>query len=188
MPKPLFQRPAGRLQGFLQACCLAALVLPFTAQGAALEDVQSLWASGKRDQAIQLAETSLKTTPDDPRLRFSLGTMLLEQQQLERARVLFVGLTEDYPDLPDPYNNLAVIHAARGEYEPARQALTRALELAPDHAQAHENMGDVLMRLAQQSYERALQQALGDDTALKLKLQRVLAFNNARPRLTTGTR
>lgn len=162
-------------------CCLAlAMVGAPTLHAASLDDAQAQWAAGKRDQAIKTAEDGLKATPDDPRLRFALGTMLLEQQQLERARVLFVGLTEDFPDLADPYNNLAVIHAARGEYEPARQSLMRALDLQPDHAQAQENLGDVLMRLAQQAYERAVKQALGDDTALKLKLQRVTAFNTAK--------
>lgn len=174
------------LHALLRAILITATLLcPLLPHAAALEDAQGLWAAGKRDQAIRVAEDALKSNPDDPRLRFSLATMLLDQQQLERARVLLVALTEDYPDLSDPYNNLAVIHAARGEYEPARQSLTRALELQPDHAQAQENLGDVLMRLAQQAYERALTQARGDDTGLKLKLQRVVAFNNARPRTVT---
>ncbi|TXD98850.1 tetratricopeptide repeat protein [Mitsuaria sp. TWR114] len=170
-----------RLPALFRACCVALAMTGATLTHAAvLDEAQAQWAAGKREQAIQTAEAGLKTTPDDPRLRFALGTMLLETQQLERARVIFTRLTEDFPDLADPYNNLAVIHAARGEYEAARQALTRALDLQPDHAQAQENMGDVLMRLAQQSYERALKQALGDDTALKVKLQRVTAFNNAK--------
>ncbi|WP_158218814.1 tetratricopeptide repeat protein [Roseateles aquatilis] len=171
-----------RLHALLRMCCiaLAATAAAPLLHAATIDDAQALWASGKRDLAVKTAEDGLKATPDDPRLRFALGTMLLEQQQLERARVLFVGLTEDFPDLADPYNNLAVIHAARGEYEPARQSLMRALDLQPDHAQAQENLGDVLMRLAQQAYERALKQALGDDTALKLKLQRVTAFNNVK--------
>ncbi len=170
-----------RFTPLLRCLSLALVVLSGPAvQAAALDDAQGLWAAGKREQAIKLAEDALKATPDDPRLRFALGTMLMEHQQLERARVIFMSLTEEFPDLADPYNNLAVIHAARGEYEPARQSLMRALELQPDHSQAQENLGDVLMRLAQQSYERALKQALGDDTALRLKLQRVTEFNGAK--------
>ncbi|SEK28699.1 Tetratricopeptide repeat-containing protein [Roseateles sp. YR242] len=170
-----------KFHSLLHSCCIVLAALTSTAlHAAALEDAQALWASGKRDQAIQAAENALKTTPDDPRLRFTLGTMLMEQRQLERARVIFTSLIEDYPDLADPYNNLAVIHAARGEYEAARQSLTRALELQPDHAQAQENLGDVLMRLAQQAYERALKQPLGDDSALRLKLQRVSDLNNGK--------
>lgn len=164
----------------LTCIALAALACAPALHAAALEDAQGLWAAGKREQAIRLAEDSIKASPDDPRLRFFLATMLLEQSQLERARVLFVGLTEDFPDLPDPYNNLAVIHAARGEYEAARQSLVRALDLQPDHAQAQENLGDVLMRLAQQAYERALKQALGDQSALQMKLQRVAELNGSK--------
>ncbi len=170
-----------KFPALFHSCCIALALLTSTAvHAAALDDAQALWAAGKRDLAVKAVEDALKATPDDPRLRFALGTMLLEQRQLERARSVFTALTEEYPDLADPYNNLAVIHAARGEYEAARQQLMRALELQPDHAQAQENLGDVLMRLAQQAYERALKQALGDDSALKLKLQRVSDLNNGK--------
>lgn len=170
-----------KFHALFHSCCIALALLTSTAvHAAALDDAQALWAAGKRDLAIKAAEDALKATPDDPRLRFALGTMLMEQRQLDRARTIFTALTEDYPDLADPYNNLAVIHAARGDYEAARQQLMRALELQPDHAQAQENLGDVLMRLAQQAYERALKQALGDDSALKLKLQRVSDLNNGK--------
>lgn len=170
------------IQALLRSCCLtlAALSCSTLLHAAALEDAQAQWAAGKREQALKTVEDALKATPDDPRLRFALGTMLLDQQQLERARALFLALTQDFPDLADPFNNLAVIHAARGDYEAARQSLTRALELQPDHAQAQENLGDVLLRLSQQAYERALKLALGDNTALKLKLQRVSELNGAK--------
>ena len=161
-------------------CLTLACLAPWQAWSASTtptQEAQALWLAGKREQAIQFVEEALKKTPDEPRLRFALASMLMEQQQLPRAKQLFVALTQDHPDLADPYNNLAVIHAAQGDYEAARQALVRALDLQPDHAQAQENLGDVLLRLSQQAYERALKLALGDDSGLKLKLQRVSQIN-----------
>ena len=129
-------------------CLTLACLAPWQAWSASTtptQEAQALWLAGKREQAIQFVEEALKKTPDEPRLRFALASMLMEQQQLARAKQLFVALTQDHPDLADPYNNLAVIHAAQGDYESARQALVRALDLQPDHAQAQENLGDVLL-------------------------------------------
>ncbi len=45
---------------------------------------------------------------------------------------MFRGLIEDYPELPEPYNNLAVIYAQQGEYDSARD---RARDRDPHRAQ-----------------------------------------------------
>ncbi|MCH7342252.1 tetratricopeptide repeat protein [Pelomonas sp. CA6] len=161
------------------ALATLSLALPAAAAGP-LDEAQSLWLAGKREQALKLTEAALAQDAGNPKLRFSHASMLLELQRLDAAQAQLESLVQDYPDLPDPYNNLAVVHAAHGRYEQARQALERALLLQPDHAQALENMGDVLTRLAQQSYERALKLALGDASSLKLKLQRVTALNQGR--------
>ena len=65
------------------------------------------------------------------------------------------ALTSDFPELPEPYNNLAVLYAKKGEYEGARVALETAVQAAPDWAVAHENLGDVYVRIAAGEYERA---------------------------------
>ena len=64
-------------------------------------------------------------------------------------------LTRDYPELAEPYNNLAVLHAASGHLEKAREALETALRLDPGYATARENLGDVYLRLAASAYEQA---------------------------------
>jgi tetratricopeptide (TPR) repeat protein len=79
-----------------------------------------------------------------------------DQGNTEAAIAIFQGLTEDYPELPEPYNNLAVIWAKQGQYEKARRALELALASRPDYAIAHENLGDIYARLASSEYDRAL--------------------------------
>lgn len=159
---------------------LAAVLCPPTAAAAgpiaSLEQAQSMWLQGQQQQALQLVRAALQTQPNDSRLRFALASMQLELRQTGEAELGLIGLTQDHPDLADPYNNLAVIRAARGDLASARDALEQALRLQPDHAQALENLGDVLVRLAAQHYERAQRFASGDKQALMLKLQRSRAL------------
>src|SRR3972149_4567020 len=62
-----------------------------------------------------------------------------------------------FPALPEPYNNLAVIYAAQGQYEKARAALEQSIRTHPSYATAYENLGDVYAKLASQAYDKALQ-------------------------------
>ena len=78
--------------------------------------------------------------------------------------------------MADPFNNLAVIHAAQGDLDTARAELEQALRLQPEHAQAQENMGDVLLRLAVRAYQRAQAALVSPSDALALKLRRTQAL------------
>jgi len=69
----------------------------------------------------------------------------------------FVKLTEEYPELPEPYNNLAALHASAGDFDKARLSLEQALRANPLFALAHQNLGDVHAALAERAYARALQ-------------------------------
>src|SRR4029077_13377674 len=69
----------------------------------------------------------------------------------------FTSLTEDYPELPEPYNNLAVLYASKGKYDKPRNPLARAIRTHPSDAIAHENLGDVYAKMASEAYDKALQ-------------------------------
>lgn len=108
--------------------------------------------------------------------------MRMELGDRAQAIRIFTGLTQDFPDLADPYNNLAVLHAAAGELDEAKAALEQALRLQPDHAQAQENLGDVLMRLALRAYQRAQKASLAPSEALANKISRTLALTGDAPK------
>ena len=144
-----------------------------------LEIAQAQWLQGQRQQALQTVQTALGQNPNDARLRFALAVMQMELGHSAEAEAGLVALTQDFPDLADPYNNLAVLHAARGELDLAREALEQAVRLQPDHAQAQENLGDVLLRLAARAYAQALKVSHGDTGALQLKLSRTQALTQA---------
>lgn len=169
------RRRFGAVAGLLAALLSA---LPVAAAGAAtsLEQIQSMWLQGQQAQALQQLRVALQATPNDPRLRFALASMQMETNQSDEAERGLLSLTQDHPDLADPFNNLAVIRAARGDLSGARDALEQALRLQPDHAPALENLGDVLVRLAVQHYERAQRFASGDKRVLTIKLNRSRAL------------
>ncbi|HKW82096.1 MAG TPA: tetratricopeptide repeat protein [Casimicrobiaceae bacterium] len=111
----------------------------------------------------------------NPQARFIRGVIETDEGDTESAIATFQGLTEDYPELPEPHNNLAAIWAREGSYDKARIELQAALAINPDYAIAHENLGDVYARLAAAEYERAIAQEKGDKSAqAKLKLVREL--------------
>ncbi len=88
---------------------------------------------------------------------FKQGLALTEQGKTAEAIKVFTSLTEDYPQLPEPYNNLAVLYAGQGQYEKAKVALEMAIRTHPSYATAHENLGDIYAKMASQAYDRALQ-------------------------------
>ena len=94
--------------------------------------------------------------PRNPQARFLKGVLETDQGNADAAIATFQGLTEDYPELPEPYNNLAVIWAKQGQYDKARRALELALASRPDYAIAHENLGDIYARMASAEYDRAI--------------------------------
>jgi tetratricopeptide (TPR) repeat protein len=106
-------------------------------------------------------------------MRFLKGVALTEQGKAQDAITLFTRLTEDFPELPEPYNNLAVLYAGQNQFDRARAALEMAIRTNPSYATAHENLGDVYARLASQAYSRALQLDSGNQgIAPKLSLIR----------------
>lgn len=136
----------------------AALCFAFApAQADEIADINKMLRGGQLGPALAKVDVALSQRPKDAQLRFIKGVILSEQGKSADAINVFQKLTEDYPELPEPYNNLAVLHAAAGNYDKARVALERAIRTSPTYATAHENLGDVYARLASQSYDKAMQ-------------------------------
>jgi len=173
---------------------LAALVaVPSFADEAA--DVTRLMHSGQQAAALSRVNAYLANNPRDAQMRFLKGVILTEQNKSADAIAIFTRLTEDYPTLPEPYNNLAVLYAAEGKFDKAQAALDAAIRTNPSYATAYENLGDVHARLASQAYDKALQLDSANSTAKsKLTLLRSLvgsmkplASNAAAPAVAPAT-
>ena len=139
-------------------------------------DVRQLMRSGKTTEALVKIEQQLVTRPRDPQMRFFKGLIQRDTGKQAEAIATFTALTEEYPELPEPYNNLAVLFAAQNQFDRARAALEMALKNNPRYAVAYENLGDVYARLAAEAYDKALQiDATSSASVLpKLKIVREL--------------
>jgi tetratricopeptide (TPR) repeat protein len=131
--------------------------LPTPAVANTLPEIQQLMKQGRYPQALEKADAYLARAPRDAQGRFFKGLILTEMNRASEAIAVFSQLTEDYPDLPEPYNNLAVLYAQQKQYDRARQALEMAIRTHPAYAVAYENLGDVYAKLASQAYDKALQ-------------------------------
>jgi tetratricopeptide (TPR) repeat protein len=136
----------------------AATTAPAATPGLApdLAEAARMIQDGQYASARLKIDAALATDPKNPQARFLRGVVQADQDQPDEAIATFQGLTEDFPELPEPHNNLAVIWAQRGQYENARAALESAIASNPDYAIAHENLGDIYSRLAGAEYDRAL--------------------------------
>ncbi len=148
-----------RFNRFNQRATLSALLLCFSLNAAAddIQDAKKLLKNGQQTQALNKVDSILATHPKDAQARFLKGLILTEQGQIDESIRIFTALTVDYPELPEPYNNLAVIYAGQGLYEKAKTSLEMALRTHPSYSTAHENMGDIYAKMASQAYDRALQ-------------------------------
>ena len=141
---------------------LPALLAASLAHADDYSDVNQLLRLGKHAEALTRADQYLAGKPRDPQMRFLKGVIQSESGKQSDATATFVKLTEEFPELPEPYNNLAVIYAGQGQYDKARIALEMAIRTNPSYATAQENLGDVYARMASQAYNKALQLDTGN--------------------------
>jgi hypothetical protein len=146
-----------------------------------LLEVQSLVKQGNLTQATERLNAFLAKNPKDARARFLRGLILTEQKRPVEAIKVFTALTEDFPELPEPYNNLAVLFAAQGQFDRARQMLELAIRTHPSYATAHENLGDIYAKMASEAYDRALQLDRAN-TAVQTKLEMIRELFSTNPK------
>lgn len=169
-PSSSAARPAPARWLAVLAACLAFAVAP--AQADDIQKIDQQYRAGDAAGALARIESHLSKQPRDAQARFLKGVILSEQGKSSDAIQLFTGLTEDYPELPEPYNNLAVLYAAQSQYDDARRALEGAIRAQPGYATAHENLGDLHAKTAAIAYAKAL--ALDSkNAAVQTKLTRI---------------
>ena len=176
------------LKLFSRAAALGMLLaITIPAQADDIQDANKLFKQGLNTQAMDKVNAFLATKPKDAQARFLKGLILADQGNTAEAITVFSSLTQDYPELPEPYNNLAVLYAGQGQYEKAKEQLEMAIRTNPTYATAHENLGDIYAKMASQAYDRALQleksgpnSSANANTKTKLALIRELFSKNPR--------
>lgn len=154
-----------RVTASMAICAVALLLTSFSAFPDENDEVARLYKQGNLAKALEQAEAYLATRPKDAQMRFQKGLILTEQNKIAEATKVFSSLSQDYPELPEPYNNLAVLYASQGQYDKAKVALESAIRTHPSYSTAHENLGDIYAKMASQAYGKALQLDKGNAAA-----------------------
>lgn len=142
----------------LWAACHAGSALA----NAEVRAVQDLLANGQPQLALQRLEARAAQAHAadgaaagvDAELRFLRGVALMDLRRDAEALAWFERMTQDLPELPDPFNNIALLHVRGGRLEPARQALETALRNDPSFRVARANLGLVHLMLAVQAWDQ----------------------------------
>ena len=158
------------LPQLLRLVALTALLGAGVAHAEDYSDIIQLLKTGKAAEALVKADQRLAANSRDPQLRFLRGVAQADSGKQGEAITTFTKLTEEYPELPEPYNNLAVLYANQNQLDKARTALEMAIRTNPSYATAHENLGDIYAKLASQAYNKALQLDATSANSVKPKL------------------
>lgn len=170
---------------FIAAAALFLAVSTAWAQAPEIQEINAQFRKGDLNGALARANAFLARNPKDAQVRFLKGLILADQGKANEAITMFTGLTEDYPELPEPYNNLAVLYASQGKYDQAKNALEQAIRTHPSYATAHENLGDIYAKLASMAYDKAL--ALDSrNTTAQTKLALIKDITSGQPRRPAG--
>ena len=159
--------------------CFLTSVLASSAWGDDFSEVAQLSREGKFVEALAKADVYLSSRPKDAQMRLLKGLVQRDAGKPTDALMTFVRMTEDFPELPEPYNNLGVIYADQNQLDKARTAFEMALRTNPSYSTAHENLADVYGRLSSAAYNKALQIDLSNAAvAPKLALVRQIITLN----------
>ena len=144
------------LSRFFVAVAACVIVASTSVLANEIQEINQQFRKGDLTGALENADRYLAKNPKDAQARFLKGLILADQGKTNDAITVFTGLTEDYPELPEPYNNLAVLYASQSKYEAAKNALEMAIRTHPSYATAHENLGDIYAKMASIAYDKAL--------------------------------
>lgn len=158
-----------RLPHLLRLLALSGCLAAGAAHASNYSEVTALTKAGQHAAAIEKANAYLASNARDPQMRFLKGVAQSQSGDLAAATATLESLIEEYPELPEPYNNLAVIYASQNQLDKARIALESAVRNNPKYGVAHENLGDIYARLAHDAYQKSIQLS-GSTRGLQLKL------------------
>ncbi len=135
-----------------------------------LSELREQLGRGQAQAALTRLEGAVARKPElarDPQYTFLRGVALMDLERDAQALAVFEGMTQLYPELPDPWNNMAVLLVRAQRLEPARLALETALRNDPGFRAARVNLGLVHLMLAIQAWEAVAASGPVDAALLK---------------------
>ena len=149
-------------------CCLFTSV-----NYADINTAKSLFENGRIDSALIELDKIISEKPDSAEARFLKGVALQALDRNDEAIDVYTSLAKDFPELPEPYNNLAVLFAEKSEFDKAEDALRAAIKTNKSYATAYENLGDIYAQRASIAYNDALNLSPTNRNAVEVKLSMI---------------
>ena len=145
-----------------------------------IEEIKVLLKNGKYDHAEILINNFNENNLNDPELLFYKGIVETNLGKKNQAIDTFRDLTERFPGLPEPFNNLAVLYAEKAQYRLAKEILEQAIKTNPSYLTAHINLGDIYTKMASEAYNKALEIDKSNNIAIT-KLSMITQLFNYQP-------
>ena len=160
-------------------CALGALAAIFSPVAALCDEsfdrALSLASEERYAEAREVLDPLLEREPGHRRARLLHGILRAHAGRVDEAIDIFEALRRDHPDMSEPYNNLAVLHAMQGRLDDAREVLLEALERAPAPV-VYANLGAVYTKLARRAYRTAHELEAGDGSDSEQGMHTALAL------------
>ena len=145
-----------------------------------VEEIKHLLKNGKYNHAEILINNFNENNLNDPELLFYKGINETNLGKKNQAIDTFRDLTERFPELPEPFNNLAVLYAEKAQYRLAKEILEQAIKTNPSYLTAHINLGDIYTKMASEAYNKALEIDKSNNIAIT-KLSMITQLFNYQP-------
>ena len=159
------------------------LLASFTTFGKSnLEQIKILLKNGNYSRAEILVNKSIEDNLNNPELLFYKGIIETNIGKNNQAIDTFRNLTEKFPELPEPFNNLAVLYAEKGQFILAKEILEQAIKTNPSYLTAHINLGDIFTKMASEAYNNALEIDESNNIAIT-KLSMITQLFNYNPNI-----
>ena len=145
-----------------------------------IKEIKVLLKNGKYAHAEILINNFNENNLNDPELLFYKGINETNLGKKNKAIDTFRDLTERFPELPEPFNNLAVLYAEKAQYRLAKEILEQAIKTNPSYLTAHINLGDIYTKMASEAYNKALEIDKSNNIAIT-KLSMITQLFNYQP-------
>lgn len=129
-------------------------------------DINFLIVSANYNLAMQKVNNVLIDHPQNMTARFQYATILSLTQKTDSAIEEYNKLLKDYPALFEVHNNLGVLYYQQGLFEKSMQSFQDAISVNPKYNTAIENLGDLYIKMAVQTYKKVLANDLNNESSL----------------------
>jgi tetratricopeptide (TPR) repeat protein len=143
---------------------------PLAAHSSGIDELGQLMRAGQYRDAFSKIEAVLGERPRDPQMLYMKSMILAEQNMRPEAIGILISLTEEHPTLVEPYNSLALLYSADGQYDKALAALNSAIRINPANSATYKNLGDLHVNIAVDAYRKASRFNAGDSNPARTKM------------------